>query len=136
MILGRFVASFVDENSTWKDVSPSTRLKMENFVLRVAISVLTLVLLVESVKGRFLGNRDVETPDIVKTCRKGCDIKFPLKADDLNHDNSMCWDYCLLLHIDRKKKVIITSICYDTYCVSVSFSPSVNRLDNSNLFFN
>lgn len=116
---------------------------MENFTIKVVIVVSALALMMlSSVNGRFIQkveDFDMETSKIVKTCQKGCAMKFPLNADKPNWDNLMCSDYCSLLYKDRKKKVIITLMCTDEVCVSTTkifafFSfPSI---DNSNLFFN
>lgn len=58
--------------------------------------------------------------EIVKTCRKGCAMKFPLSADKPNWDNLMCSDYCSLLFKDRKKKIITTLMCTDDVCVRMT----------------
>lgn len=112
---------------------------METIVIKIIISALVLMILNSSVDGRFI--KKVEEPsEIVKTCQKGCSMKFPLKSDNTpNWDKIMCTDYCSLLFKDRKKKVITTLMCADVYCVStteISAFFSVPFIDNSYLFSN
>jgi hypothetical protein len=116
---------------------------MEKFVMKIVISALTLMMLTSAVNGRFIQKLDdIELPEIVKTCQKGCLMKFPLNAEKPNWDNLMCSDYCSLLFKDRKKKVITTLMCTDEVCVSTTKMSAfivlvlIPSIDNSNIFFN
>lgn len=95
---------------------------MKNAVIKVALSLLALLIISTNfTDARFIqkseGNSE-DSSEIIKTCRKGCAMKFPLITGKPNWDNLMCSDYCSLLFKDRKKKVITTLMCTDAVCVS------------------
>lgn len=91
---------------------------MESLVMKFFIIIMTLN---SFVNGRFIQkveDHTMETSEIVKICVKGCEMKFRLNAEKPNWDYLMCSDYCSLLFLNRKKKVITTLICTDEVCVS------------------
>lgn len=100
---------------------------MKKIVLKIVISLLTVLIINENcVLARFIEKGNLkEDAEIIKICRKGCEMKFNKKTDFW--DRQMCIEYCDLISKhkddfkDRKKKVIKTLICSDFYCVSTYY---------------
>ncbi|CRL04495.1 CLUMA_CG017576, isoform A [Clunio marinus] len=101
---------------------------MEFSIILIKVLMILILLCAES-SGRFvhkIEDHNLPMPKEVSQCRKGCLMKFlnhPFNKS--NHDECsltpncfMCWDYCLMLHKDRNKKVITTLMCTDGICVS------------------